>query len=658
MRGPAIKIIGWVCALLSALHAVPGAAVQHVYMMNDNHTDYGWNDTVSNYESAMLSELDYYIGRVGATGGSPSAEQAHYNCDGWYWLWLYRNNRSAAQYQTLIADIQSGHITAPLNPMVTLYGALPTEAAIRAGYYPGRLQRQYGLPFLLAQDMENETVPWGISSIWSGSGVKYTWKGICGCATAGTNANRAANTEVVQWQGPDNKSLLMKWYYLNNNQSWGGYAEARGNLSTSAIQNSITHFSGQAPFVPLTGLFGAGWDDVSWQSSQFETLAHQWNTTHVGGDQVRVSNGVDYFQDLEGYTGQLATVRGGWGNEWDVAPASLAERTAQTRRAIESLHTAEGLSAVVHKYDTSLWPTQQSNIESALVDMFKYYEHTWGTVNGVPLSSVVTDKKQWAQHIDDAVTNAQTAAAASFAALFTTPNNEDRFVVFNPLAFARSDYADLPIAGGGPYIVTDVASNTEVPSQVVNIGGSQYLRVLAGSVPSFGYRIYRYQSGTGTNLADAAAVTSNVIESSRYRVTVGARGQLTSVVDKGVSPNRELAGAASLNDFGAGASSGLTVENAGPVSVTLRRDVSGPPNRTVRVTLVRDAERIEIADEILENYTSLAEYAYDVNLSAPQLRLEEVGAIMRPGFVPTGDFQPGARIDYLTANHFVSLASS
>ncbi|MBI3784223.1 MAG: hypothetical protein HY270_12575, partial [Deltaproteobacteria bacterium] len=378
--------------------------MHHVYMMNDNHTDYGWNDTVSNYESAMLSELDYYIARVAATSGAPAAEQARYNCDGWYWLWLYKQNRTASQYQALIDDMQSGHITAPLNPMVTLYGALQTEAAIRAGYYPGKLQRQYGSPFLLAQAIENETIPWGISSIWAGSGAKYTWKGICGCATAGTNGNRAANTEVVQWQGPDNKSLLLKWYYLNNNQSWGGYAEARGNLSSAAVQGSINHFNAQAPFVPLTGLFGGGWDDVSWQSSQFETLAHQWNTTHVGGDQVQVSNGIDYFQDLEGHAGQLATVRGGWGNEWDMAPVSLAERTAQTRRAVESLHLAEGLAAAVHKFDTSVWPGQQAAIESALVDMYKYYEHTWGAVNGVPLSSVVNDKKQWAQHIDDAVT--------------------------------------------------------------------------------------------------------------------------------------------------------------------------------------------------------------------------------------------------------------
>ncbi|MBI3781866.1 MAG: hypothetical protein HY270_00540, partial [Deltaproteobacteria bacterium] len=253
---------------------------------------------------------------------------------------------------------------------------------------------------------------------------------------------------------------------------------------------------------------------------------------------------------------------------------------------------------------------------------------------------------------------ATTTAAAHFTAQFSTPNSEDRFVVFNPLGFARSDYADLPVAGGGPYIATDVATNTEVPNQVVIVGGSQYLRVLAGNVPAFGYRVYRYQSGSGTNFGNAASVSSNIIESSRYRVTLGSRGELSSVVDKSVSPNRELSGAGALNDFGSGSSSALSVENAGPVSLTLRRDVSGPPDRSVRVTLVRDAERVEIEDEILQNYTSLAEYAFDANLSSPQIRLEEVGAVMRPGFVPSGDFQPGARTDYLTANHFISFASS
>jgi hypothetical protein len=91
----------------------------------------------------MLADLDYYLLQIATTAGNPPQEQARYVPDCWWWLHLYQENRSPAQFEQLLDAIRSGHITIPLNPFVTLYGALPTEAAIRAGYYPGRIAREF-----------------------------------------------------------------------------------------------------------------------------------------------------------------------------------------------------------------------------------------------------------------------------------------------------------------------------------------------------------------------------------------------------------------------------------------------------------------------------------------------------------------------------------
>jgi alpha-mannosidase len=637
--------------LIAVLFAVPAAAVNTVYVANDDHTDYGWNATVPAYESAMLSELDYYLGQVAATAGNPSGEQSRFNADNWYYLYLYQKNRSAAQFQSLINAIQSGHITIPLNPFVTLYGALPTEAAIRAGYYPGRIERQYGVHFPLAQDIENHTNPWGLVSLWAGSGVAYTWKGVCGCTTTAPYNSRT--DEVFRWRGPDDKELLMKWYLLASNSSWGGYAEARDNLSQPAIQNTINHFSTRAPFVPLIGLFGGGWDDVDWERPDFVTLTQAWNAAHPGGDQMRTSNAIDYFQALQSFSASLPMERGGWGNDWDLWPAALAERTAQTRRAIELLRTTEALSSVVHWLDASKWAPRQTALEAGFVDYHKYFEHTWSEA-GVGINYVINNKKTWADNFDDAVTQTDTGAASDFANLFDTPSGETRAAIFNPLAFARTDYADVPVAGPGPYVVTDVATSTTVPSQMVSLAGTTYLRILASNVPSLGYRIYRYAPGTPPSLPDAATVTGNTIESALYRVALGSRGQLASAVDKAVA-STEMAGAG-LNDFGSGSGCSAAAENVGPVSTTARCSVSGTPPRTVRVTLIGGVGRIEIENEITANFTGTGLYRYAVNLPAPQLRFEEIGAIARPGLVSAGgDFLAGTRADFMTLNHFVNF---
>src|SRR5262249_37172437 len=146
------------------------------------------------------------------------------------------------------------------------------------------------------------------------------------------------------------------------------------------------------------------------------------------------------------------------------------------------------------------------------------------------------------------------------------------------------------------------------------------------------------------SLPDAAAITGNRIESALYRVDLGSRGQLTSALDKTVS--QEMAGAGGLDDFGSGSAGAPTAENGGPVSASLRVDVSGTPNRRVRVTLYAGVDRIEIDDEILQNYTSIGLYRFNANLTSPQIHFEEVGAIARPGLIAQGgDFLPGTRSD-------------
>ena len=323
MRGGRTAVASTLSVLV-ALGLAFSASAHDVYLMNSNHTDYNWNATAAEYDAAILAELDYYLEQIADTASAPREEQARYAPDCWWWLYLYEKNRTAEQFRRLIDAVRSGHITVPLNPFVTLYGALSTEAAIRAGYYPGRVARRYGLEFPLAEYRENHTSPWGLASVWAGSGVSYTWKGVCGCFQS---APGRFDEELFIWQGPDGKTLLFKWYnLLGSNRDWGGYSEARDILSDPAsIDAQIARSQSRMPEITATGLFGAGWDDVSWQSTSVldAVVAYNQNTT---GNTAIMSNGVDFFQNLEasGATSLLETLRGGWGNDWDMWPASLA----------------------------------------------------------------------------------------------------------------------------------------------------------------------------------------------------------------------------------------------------------------------------------------------------------------------------------------------
>ena len=66
----------------------------------------------------------------------------------------------------------------------------------------------------------------------------------------------------------------------------------------------------------------------------------------------------------------------------------------------------------------------------------------------------------------------------------------------NPLGFARTDFVDYAVAGPGPYVVTDVSTGQQVPSQVMLRNSAYTLRWLGADVPSLGYRVYRVAAGT------------------------------------------------------------------------------------------------------------------------------------------------------------------
>jgi alpha-mannosidase len=643
-----------------ALSAIaPVSQAHEVYLMNSNHTDYNWNATAAEYDQFMMQEIGYYLDQIAATAGNPTHEQARYTADNWWFLYLYETRRPG-RFPELVSAIESGHITIPLNPFVTLYGALPTEAVVRAGYYPGRMERQYGISFPLAENTENHTNPWGLASIWAGSGVRYGWKGVCGCVQS---APHRSDEELFFWQGPDKKTILFKWYeLLGSNKDWGGYSETRNNLGSPADLNfAIGRTETRLPGIDFTGLFGAGWDDVEWKNTQIVDAVVAYNDTN-SPDTAIVSNGIDFFAALEasGQTSSLDTLKGGWGNDWDMWPASLAERTSRNRRAFELLRTAEVLAAWVHSYDVTFWPPVRDDIETGLVSVWKYFEHGWDVTAGGPtLEQMQADKEKWTRNMEKAVVGAIADAESRLQTLFDTPN-QDRLAVFNPLAFERSDFAELLIGGNGPYRVVDIATGTEVPSQILQRNGESYLRFLATSVPSLGYRVYRLFNSSPASRPNAAVVdpVARSIESDLYRVVLGDRGQLLQVLDK--KPNgQELArGSDGLGDYGSGTILSVTEENVGPVSATLKVTLSNP-SREVRVTLFKAIDRIEIEHAILENETGDRRLTFHSGLAGSQIRFEEIGAVARPGLQNQGgDFLQGTRASRMTLNHFVDFAES
>ena len=633
------------------------AQQKKIYIALDDHTDYVYTLNEEDHRQIFLETLDYYLNLADTTANNPSEHQSRWNCDGSFWLWTYEKNKTPAEFERLMNRVRDGHISAPLNALVSTYGAQPAEAVLRGMYYPGSLERRYGVRFPLAVAMENATLPLGLGALWSGAGAKYSWRGICGCASRTPyGANRP---DVYWWQGLDGSRVLMKWnyFYPYEGASIGDYQECR--IPERAVNTVETNqlFLTNWPY-HIIGIFGKGGDDAKTLTNDFVTFAQ--NNTNANR-QIIVSNEEDFFRDFEAtYGANVQPHTATYGNEWDVLCASMAEVSASVKRAVEKLRGAEAMQTLVSLKNPSFRRDHIAERDQTWMNLGLFWEHDW-TADGAIREQRPAWQRKIANQITGFVDSLAKDAAAALGAMIPNPSEFKRFYAFNQLSWTRTDFADIPYTETDPVYVVDVSTGLETPSQIVMIEGQRYMRALASDIPPVGYKVFEIRPGPPGGFSDAAAVSGNVIENAFYRLTIGSNGAITSLIDKTRGEQefaREINGRY-INDLGPSGGT-VEIESVGPVSVTVKITASAPLNHTTRITLFRDSDRIDLRNEINQNFSDVYTWGYSFNLENPDTWHEEVGAVIRAKQLAQGGHYAdrGARLDWQTLNHFADMTGS
>ncbi len=660
------------CSL--ALFCATASAQKRIYIAPDDHTDYMWSGNEATYSTVLNDMSDLYLNEMDATASQPSDYQMRWNADGSYWMWNYQQKKTAAQFNRYMSRVLDGHMTVPLNAMVSVYGGIPTEAVLRGMYYSGHIERLYKVRFPIAVAMENQTLPYGLPSLWAGSGAKYSWRGICNCATQVANAANRPH-EIYYAGGPDGSKLLFKWQSqfallpgAKIGQGIGGYAEARIPKEVVPFVDTDSKFQAKYPF-NVIGAFGRGWDDLETLTSlsdanySFPAVAKALSNS---SRRVIVSNELDFFKDFEStYASSLPTVAVTFGNEWDLATASLAEVTSSVRRETEKLRSAEALATLVSLQSPTFMNRFTAIRDQAWIYFGQYWEHDM--VNGTPAvtdAQRVTFQRKVATGIASYVDSLYSQAASTFAGMIPAVSGKTRFYAFNPLSWTRTDYADIAYSGTLPVHVIDVTTGLETPSQVMAVRGVQTLRVLASALPPVGYKVFEIDPGAGANFGNAAVVSNanSLIDNGVYKVTLDTRGSIISLIDK-TQKNAEFAssiGGLAVNDVSTSGSGSISVESAGPVSVTLLVTSSAGVNHRTHLTLYRNSHRIDVANEITQNFLATQTWSFSFNLSQPDVHTEELGAVIHDKLTTQGgDYSPtNARYDWASVNHFADMTSS
>ncbi len=666
-----------ICAVSTVAHSQQ----RHLYIANDDHTDFMWTADEATYERVFQEMIDFHLALTDATKEKPAPYQNRFNLDGSYWLWVYEKKRSSEEFSRVLAALKSGHLSAPLNALVSCYGAQPTEAVLRGMYYAGQLERKYGLRFTQAVAQENRTLPLGLPSLWAGSGAKYSWKGICKSASRIELSPR--DHEICWTAGPDGQRVLMKWYSHANVFGFGGYGEAfdprKAVEQLDSDPGFLSRYRAPGSSVPydVRGAFGFGWDALDRKTGQpylplpkeypqtdhFHVIAEQTSTAER---QVFVSNQEDFFKDFEAkYGADLPTENVATGNQWDLYSATMAETSSRVRRAVEKLRCAEALATWVSLKRPDFMHGREAARDQAFIDLGLYWEHDWTCDGAVPREARAAWQEKLAREIESYVNTLQDDAQATLGSLIRRSGAGQQFYVFNPLGWTRTDAADLVYSGPEDIHVRDLSAEKDVPHQIEKRDGTTWLRILASEIPSAGYKIFAILPGLGMAAKDEAATVSGPknsgFENSRVRLTLETDGAIDGFFNK-AHPDFNLAAKIDglvLNDLSETRpyrNSHFEIEHSGPVSTTLVCTNDAGRNHTTRITLLRDSDRIDIRNEITEGLGDLKHWAFSFNLDKPDVHTEEVGAILRAKLKPDGDYATkNARYDYATLNHFADI---
>ena len=203
------------------------------------------------------------------------------------------------------------------------------------------------------------------------------------------------------------------------------------------------NFQSRYPY-PVIGAFGRGWDDLQYTSDEFVTVAQQ-NTTP--NRRIIVSNHGRFFPRFRSRASAagLETYAASYGNEWDALVASMAEVSARIKRSTEKLRAAEAMATLVTLNNPTFMDSRIAARDKAMLNLGLYFEHDW-TADG-PVSQ--TARANWSRQVEQEMTSyvdkLYEDARIELGKQVSRAGNQQRFFVFNPLSWARTDYADIPL---------------------------------------------------------------------------------------------------------------------------------------------------------------------------------------------------------------------
>lgn len=626
-----------------------------VYVLMHSHTDIGYTDLQPNIEKKQAHNVVRALELIRETKDYPVGARFKWNLEVMWTADQFARIATPEQMRGFNQAIHDGNIGVDAFYGNLLTGLCRSEELSRQISFATALGRRNGVTVdsMMISDVPGLT--WGIVPALADQGVKYI--------SDGPNASRSMDGDRigyvrVQWENnpfywlsPSGREKVLYW------GAQGGYSF--GHHFSSILEGLpflLRRLEEQKYPYDIVQLRWTKGDNGPPDEGVMGAV-RDWNAKYAY-PKLTIATTSEAFHAFEKrYGAKLPTFRGDMTPYWEDGSGSSARETALNRHSVDRLLQAETLWAMRQP-----GPFPVADFATAWKNAALYSEHTWGAYNSVSQPDLKFVKDQWkykqgyALHADE----------ESHALLNRALGGEDPGAVaasvdvFNTASWPRTDLVTLPKETRGDLVQDD--HGEPVPSQRLSTGE---LAFLARDVPAFGAKRFTIQAGASSGGKARAGNTSlstpllNVqLDAATGDIVSLRRSGIDADLAKGPINNYLYLPGGNTNDVQRSGPARITVQEAGPLVVSLRVESSAPGcNQLVReVRLVDGLDRVEISNLVDKKAVRAVEgvhFGFSFNVPDPEVRINSPGTIGQP----EKDQLPGACKNWFSVERWVDISN-
>ena len=651
--------------LLSAAPAHTDPPPWTIHVVNDTRSGYTWGFDEKATRLNMAELVRAHLDAMTRTDDWPEAARDRYTMAVTNEALAFLEHYPARRAE-LVRRLREGRLT--LGPFLanTLWGWQSEEAFLRSLYPARRLEREWGVPIDVAHHTEVPSLPWGVSSLLAGAGVRWLAVPFLDTDTEWGGLDLPPLFVLEGRDGGRLRVALDAWASRRHDDTQG---RALLEEPKRIAGEWLPRFEGLGRAYGARDALALGTHgDLGPQSAgevdRFAGAVRDWNA-QAAPPAVLVNATLAGFcraiDAVEARLPFLPTRRGDLGHSWEAWPVSLAAVAGAARQAERDYLAAEAFAALAGRGELAA-ATREAR-ERAEWSWAMLGDRAWNGTDDASRRENASLRLRWADALAD---GAEDLAARAWGAA----GYEDRstqVTVFNPTGLPRTDVVRIALPPGRPKREVRGPDGRALPSQPVAEDDQPVLYFVPPPLRPFEALTLGLVPG-GPPPPTVLAATPTGLDGPFYRLAVDPRtGGIASLVHKPtgrelVAPGTRALGQTVYYDGAEAPPSDVEsdVEALGPVLARLHVSYrTGPAATDLFVTIYASVDRVDLDYRVVKKPSAAEErlvHVFPVASAGTVLRLDTTGAVIRPRPAPEGDLRRGANTRRFAIQGFVDVS--